>query len=180
MLSFSALFSNNLFLQEVQSKREAKNNKNILNFYYAANTAYTANLMSLQVNPFYKLSFPFNNFAARLNYINYNEGDFYANQNYELVFVYNFINYELLTLYINYAIYSMYNLRFYDFEKDKEVRSAKYGNSFSLGFDARIYNSLYLTIEKRWVQVQENYIKNLDSFYLGLKYKISLKMLKES
>ncbi|MDR0484905.1 MAG: hypothetical protein LBH40_06485 [Alphaproteobacteria bacterium] len=179
ILSFSYARSNNLFLEEIQSKREDYINKNVLSFSYANNSSVSAGLYSMQVSPFYKWNFLLNNFAIRLNYIDYNIDEFYSNKNYEVVLVYNIIKHEFLTLYLNYAIYSMYNLRFYDFDTDKDVNLIKYGKSFSLGFDTNIYNNLYLTFEKRWVNVEENYIKDLDSFYIGLKYKVSLKILKE-
>jgi hypothetical protein len=180
MLSFSSATGNNLFLEEVQSRREATQNLNVLNLSYAKNTSNSADLISMQVNPFAAVRFPLRNFALRFNYTDYNKGEFYANKNYEMAFVYNIINHELLTLYLNYAIYSMYSLRFYDFNLDQEASAVAHGNSWSVGVDIKLYNSWYLLAEKRWVKVEKNYIKNLDSFYLGLKYKISLKILKES
>jgi hypothetical protein len=73
----------------------------------------------------------------------------------------------------------MYNLRFYDFESNKEISETSYGKSFNIGAIVKIYRNFYLSAEKRWVNVDSKYITNINNFYLGLNLKIPLEMLKE-
>lgn len=171
--------NNTLFLSEIDSKRDSNNEGLEVNLFLLSGFSNSGNLYSIQVNPFFRLKSFMKNFEIRANFTEYDSDDFYSNNNYELAFVYNVIKFELLTLYVNYGIYSMYNIRFYDFESDKEISSTAYGNSISIGGNAKIYNNLYLVFEKRWVNVDSNYIENINNFYLGFKLKIPLGMLKE-
>ncbi len=179
--SYSYLYASNnvIFLEEVQSKRESSYKGLEINLYLLSDLYNYNNLFSFQISPFYKSSNILNNFDIRINYMDYNNDDFSSNSNYELALVYNIINFELLTLYINYGIYSMYNIKFYDFDLDKEINTRKYGNSFSIGMDTMIYRNIHLSFEKRWVKVEKDYIKNSNNFYLGFKLKIPLGLLKE-
>jgi hypothetical protein len=174
-------YANNsaLFLSEIQSKRDSQNKGLDINLFLLSDFSNSGSLFSVQVNPFYKSRYIIKNVEIRANFIDYDSNDFYSNKNYELAFVYNVIKSELLTLYVNYGIYSMYNLRFYDFESNKEISETSYGKSFNIGAIVKIYRNFYLSAEKRWVNVDSKYITNINNFYLGLNLKIPLEMLKE-
>lgn len=170
---------NILFLSEIDSKRDFDNKRLEINLFLLSGFSNSGNLFSFQINPFYQSKSIIKNFEIRGNFTKYEGDNFYSNNNYELAFVYNVIKSELLTLYVNYGIYSMYNLRFYDFESDKEINEIAYGKSFNIGVSFKLSSNLYIAAEKKWVDINSDYIKDVDNFYLGLRLKIPLNMLKE-
>lgn len=106
------------------------------------------NSLIFEVNPFFWLNNELNRFTVRY-FINksYVNNKLFAFTNNQIDLSYYILTYEILTLYIGYAIYNKYYVTVYDFIDNDSFNYSNNAKGFYIGSEVRLNSFVYLFYE---------------------------------